>query len=142
MPLGFRSTAFALVLALAPAAAFAQTATSHPTMTAPGATTSPSGTGMTGGTAAPHMPATSAGAPSATASSGGPTHYTSQSDAQSACSGDTVVWASPRSKALHTSDSRYFGKSKHGFYACEKQAMASGYHLAGTGGHHHHKATT
>ncbi len=67
---------------------------------------------------------------------GGVTHYPTQAAASSACGSDTVVWASPRSKALHTSDSRYFGKSKHGFFACEKTAMQGGYHLAGTGKKH------
>ena len=68
------------------------------------------------------------------ASSGSVAQYSSQSDATAKCSGDTVVWANATSKALHKSGDRYFGKSKHGFFTCEKDAMAAGYHLAG-----HHK---
>ena len=68
------------------------------------------------------------------ASSGSVGQYSSQSDATAKCSGDTVVWASGSSKALHPSGDRYFGKTKHGFYTCEKDAMAAGYHMAG-----HHK---
>ena len=98
---------FALGLSLigAPALAVAQTTAGQATSGGNSMTRTPPATSMR---ATP--PAASAmSAPSTT--SGGVTHYASQSEASSACAGDTVVWASPRSKALHTSDSRYFGKS-------------------------------
>ena len=116
-----RTISFASLL-LAPALAFAQPAstTSHPSAMAPAA------------------PAGNSPAAATADASGSPVHYPSLDDATSKCSGDTVVWASPTSKALHVSGDRYFGKSKHGFYACEKDAMAAGYHLAG---HHKHKKT-
>ena len=104
-------------LLVAPALALAQTTT-----TAKPSSTTP--------------PAASATPPAA---SGSVAQYSSQSDAATKCAGDTVVWANPNSKALHTSGDRYFGKSKHGFYACEKEAVAGGYHLAG---HHKRHAKT
>ena len=65
--------------------------------------------------------------------------YSSEAAATSACSGDTVVWANATSKALHMSGTKYYGKTKHGFYTCEKQALASGYHAGGKHGAHHKK---
>ncbi len=118
-----------LAVLLAPAIAFAQSAstTSHPASPPP-ASSSPS------------QPAGNSPAAAGTSDTGGsPAHYTSMSDATSKCSGDTVVWANPTSKALHVSGDRYFGKSKRGFYACEKDAMAAGYHMSG---HRKHKKTT
>ncbi len=73
-------------------------------------------------------PATSA-APATAA--GSVAQYASQSDATAKCGSDTVVWANATSKVLHPSGDRYFGKSKHGFFTCEKSAMAAGYHMAG-----------
>ena len=112
------SCLFAALLVAAPSAVFAQTTTTSPTKPAPSAPTT-----------APTTPS------SAATASGSPTQYSSQSDATAKCSGDTVVWANSTSKALHLSGDRYFGKSKHGFYACQKEAVADGYHIAG----HHHK---
>jgi hypothetical protein len=112
---------FAALLVAAPTTVFAQTTTTSPAKPAPSAPTT--------------APAAPSGAATA---SGSPTQFSSQSDAASKCSGDTVVWANSTSKALHLSGDRYFGKSKHGFYACEKDAMSAGYHIAGK--HHKHAA--
>ncbi len=47
------------------------------------------------------------------------------------CPGDVVVWSTlSRSKAFHLAASRYFGKTKHGAYVCEKDALAAGFHAA------------
>ena len=135
--------------AAAPGRAFAQTTTGGAPAGKMGgmSTTTPTSPmahapGMASPMASPSSsPSSSGGMSSGAMSSGGLTHYASQSEAASSCPGDTVVWASPRSKALPTSDSRYFGKSKHGFYACEKTAMGAGYHLAGTGTGKKHKTS-
>ncbi len=47
------------------------------------------------------------------------------------CPGDVVVWSTfTNSKAFHLAASRYFGKTKHGAYVCEKDALAAGFHAA------------
>ena len=47
------------------------------------------------------------------------------------CPGDVVVWSSfSKSKAFHLAASRYYGKTKHGAYVCEKDALAAGFHAA------------
>ena len=132
MIVNLRNLALGLALVAAPGLAVAQTTAGSSTTGQTSMTRTPATMGMK----APAASSSAASSPAATSMSGGVTHYASQSEASSACAGDTVVWASPRSKALHTSDSRYFGKSKHGFYTCEKSAMSGGYHLAGTGKKH------
>lgn len=113
-----------------PGLAMAQTTTTTTKM-APNATTT---------TAAPKAMAATPAASAPAAASGGVAQYSSETAATSACSGDTVVWANATSKALHTSGTKYYGKTKHGFYTCEKQALASGYHVGGKHGAHHKKA--
>ena len=114
-PRVIRSISLAVLL-LAPAVAFAQSSSTST------------------------KPTTSASAAATADTSGSPTRYASQSDAASKCTGDTVVWANPNSKVLHTSGDRYFGKSKRGFYACEKDAMTAGYHMSGHGHRKHAKS--
>ena len=47
------------------------------------------------------------------------------------CPGDTVVWSSfSSSRVFHLAASKYYGKTKHGAYVCEKDAMAFGYHAS------------
>jgi len=51
--------------------------------------------------------------------------------AQAHCPGDTVVWSTlSKSKAYHLASSRYYGKTKHGAYVCEKAATLAGFHQA------------
>jgi hypothetical protein len=51
--------------------------------------------------------------------------------AQAHCPGDTVAWSSlSKSKSYHLAKSRYFGKTKHGAYACQKDLTAAGFHPA------------
>jgi hypothetical protein len=53
--------------------------------------------------------------------------------AQASCPADKVVWSTfSRSKSFHLASSRYFGKTKHGAYLCEKAALAAGFHAAKT----------
>ena len=57
--------------------------------------------------------------------------FKTEAAAQASCPADTVVWSSmTKSKVLHASGSKYFGKTKHGVFVCEKTAEAAGYHLA------------
>ena len=57
--------------------------------------------------------------------------FSSVASAQAHCPGEAVVWANTsHSKLFHTTSSKYFGKTKHGAYACEKSALAAGYHAA------------
>ncbi len=45
------------------------------------------------------------------------------------CPGDVVVWSTlSKSGSYHLSGSRYYGKTKHGAYVCEKDAKAAGFH--------------
>ena len=52
-------------------------------------------------------------------------------EATAHCPGDTVVWSSlGKSKSFHVAGSKYFGKTKHGAYVCEKDATSFGFHAA------------
>jgi hypothetical protein len=45
------------------------------------------------------------------------------------CPGDKVTWSTlSKSKVFHLPGSKYYGKTKHGAYVCEKDALAAGYH--------------
>ncbi len=47
------------------------------------------------------------------------------------CPGDVVVWSTfSKGKSFHLVASRYYGKTKHGAYVCEKDALAAGFHAA------------
>ncbi len=47
------------------------------------------------------------------------------------CPGDSVVWSSlSHAKVFHLSGSKYYGKTSHGAYLCEKEAEAAGYRAA------------
>ena len=57
--------------------------------------------------------------------------FSSLTAAQAHCPGDTVVWVNTgHGRTFHTAGSKYFGKTKHGAYACEKAAMAAGLHAS------------
>lgn len=56
--------------------------------------------------------------------------YQTKSAAQLACGSGAVVWHATGSKVFHTAKSRYFGKTKHGAYVCEKAAVAHHLHAA------------
>ena len=66
----------------------------------------------------------------ATANSSAMQTYKSETDAKAGCSGDTVVWHARGSKVFHTSGSRYYGKTKHGSFVCEKAATVHGLHAS------------
>ena len=68
--------------------------------------------------------------PAATALPGSD-RFSSASTAAQHCPGDTVVWSTfSKSKVFHLSESKYYGKTKHGAYVCEKDAVAAGYHAS------------
>jgi hypothetical protein len=56
--------------------------------------------------------------------------YKTEAAAKAGCGSDTVVWRARGSKAFYTAKSKYFGKTKHGSYVCEKAALAKGLHAA------------
>jgi len=59
--------------------------------------------------------------------------FPTEQAAKTHCPGDTIVWANTGgSKAFHMSSDRYYGKTKHGAYMCEKEAEQAGYHAAGS----------
>lgn len=99
-------SAFAVLAFIAAAPASAQTMPSHPSPTAPRA------------------PAVS---PSAATD-----QFSSEQAAKAHCPGDAIVWANlGGSKAYHTSGDRYYGKTRHGAFMCQKEADQTGYHAAG-----------
>lgn len=58
--------------------------------------------------------------------------FSSEQAARGHCPGDAVVWANlGASKVYHTSADRYYGKTKHGAFMCQKEADQSGFHPAG-----------
>jgi len=74
------------------------------------------------------QPATPATAP---AKLPGSDEFKTPAAAAAHCPGDTVVWSTlSKSKAYHLAASRYYGKTKHGAYVCEKDANAAGFHQA------------
>jgi hypothetical protein len=55
--------------------------------------------------------------------------FKTASAAAAHCPGDVVVWSTlSKSGSYHLSGSRYYGKTKHGAYVCEKDAKAAGFH--------------
>jgi hypothetical protein len=57
--------------------------------------------------------------------------FSTASAAAQHCPSDVVVWATfSKSRAYHLSSSKYYGKTKHGAFVCEKDAVAAGYHAS------------
>ena len=55
-----------------------------------------------------------------------PPLFSTESAAQSHCPHDTVVWLNIPSGIYHYKGERWYGRTKHGAYACEKEAIAAG----------------
>lgn len=55
--------------------------------------------------------------------------YKTEAEATRTCGTDPVVWANLRSKALHTSSDRYYGKTKEGAFMCQSVATREGMHM-------------
>ena len=81
----------------------------------------------------PAHPATARpSAPSALAAD----QFSSEPAAKGHCPGDAVVWVNlGGSKAYHMSGNKYYGKTKHGAFMCQKEADKSGFHPAGSRAH-------
>lgn len=100
------------------------------------AQTSPSNAPAASGTMAPMAPmapATSnAMKPAKSAKTSGlpaNEHFSTVAAATSHCPGGTVEWsAMSHSKTYHASGSKYYGKTKHGAYACKSDLDAAGFH--------------
>ncbi len=57
--------------------------------------------------------------------------FSSSTAAAQHCPADTVVWSTfSKSKVFHLSGSKYYGKTRHGAFVCEKDAVAAGYHAS------------
>jgi hypothetical protein len=75
--------------------------------------------------AAPHAAAPTPPTPAAG-------QFSAEPAAKAHCPSDTIVWVNlGASKAYHTSADRYYGKTKHGAYMCQKEAEQAGFHAPG-----------
>ena len=52
--------------------------------------------------------------------------YDTESQAQQHCPKDTVVWLNLPTMIWHYKGQRWYGRTKHGAYVCEKEAAAGG----------------
>lgn len=107
--------ALAFAVSLGGHAALAQTSTMAPTSMAPTMNMAPSTMSTTTKKAGlkSRLPAAD--------------KFKSAAEAQASCPADTVVWVNLSGKVYHASGSKYFGKTKHGAYACAKAAKNAGF---------------
>ena len=54
------------------------------------------------------------------------TYFDTEDAAQAHCPNDVVVWLNIQSGIYHYKGERWYGKTKHGAYVCEKEAIAAG----------------
>jgi hypothetical protein len=52
--------------------------------------------------------------------------FSQEEQAQQHCPKDTVVWLNLPTMIWHYKGQRWYGRTKHGTYACEKEAAAAG----------------
>jgi hypothetical protein len=55
-----------------------------------------------------------------------PTTFITEQEAQLHCPADTVVWLNLPTGIYHLKDERWYGRTKHGAYVCEKEADQAG----------------
>lgn len=55
-----------------------------------------------------------------------PPVFNTESEAQAHCPKDVVVWLNIPSGIYHYKGERWYGRTKHGAYACEKEAIRAG----------------
>jgi hypothetical protein len=55
-----------------------------------------------------------------------PPLFSTEGAAQAHCPKDVVVWLNIPSGIYHYKGERWYGRTKHGAYACEKEAVAAG----------------
>jgi hypothetical protein len=58
------------------------------------------------------------------------TTYDNESAATSHCHSDKVVWINLPTGVYHYKGETWYGRTKHGAYACEKEAVAAGDHAS------------
>ena len=82
----------------------------------------------------PAAPAVSSPSAGAAATQGlAANQFSTEQAAKAHCPGDAIVWANlSGSKAYHTSGDRFYGKTRHGAFMCQKDADQAGYHAAGS----------
>jgi hypothetical protein len=54
------------------------------------------------------------------------TYFDTEDSAQQHCARDVVVWLNIPSGIYHYKGERWYGRTKHGAYVCEKEAIAAG----------------
>ena len=123
-----RFAAAVLVASLMATTAFAQTTPN--VTTPPSVTGTVNGAGNAASSAVTNTKNAAAGATKkvAAAVTG---QYDNEAAAKAHCPTDTVVWGNASSKAYHLAGTKYYGKTKHGSYMCQKDAMTDGYHARG-----------
>lgn len=115
------TAAFLAVLLAGPAVTLAQAPAQAPAQT-------PSGTPPTSGRLVPPLTSRPTTPPSTLATN----QFSAEAAAKAHCPGDTVVWANTGgSKAYHLPGTKYYGKTKHGAYMCQKEADQGGFHVGG-----------
>ena len=125
-----RFAAAAFVATLMATTAFAQTTPGTPPAVAPGVLAPPSaGSAASSAATSTRNSATSAAKRAAAPMMAG--QYDNEAAAKAHCPTDTVVWGNSSSKAYHLTGTKYYGKTKHGSYMCQKDAMTDGFHAAG-----------
>jgi hypothetical protein len=55
-----------------------------------------------------------------------PALFNTEGEAQAHCPKDVVVWLNVPSGIYHYKGERWYGRTKHGAYACEKEAVKAG----------------
>jgi hypothetical protein len=55
-----------------------------------------------------------------------PALFSTEDGAQAHCPHDVVVWLNIPSGICHYEGERWYGRTKHGAYACEKEAIKAG----------------
>jgi hypothetical protein len=55
-----------------------------------------------------------------------PALFASEDAAQAHCPRDTVVWLNMPTGIYHYKGERWYGRTRHGAYVCEKEAIAAG----------------
>lgn len=62
----------------------------------------------------------------------GANQFSTEPAAKAHCPADTLVWVNlGGSKAFHTAGDRFYGKTRHGAYMCQKEAEQTGFHAPG-----------
>ncbi|HZZ66165.1 MAG TPA: hypothetical protein VFE17_11735 [Candidatus Baltobacteraceae bacterium] len=108
-----------------------------------------SNTSTTTSTTTQSSPAAAPASPAAAAASPGAMHAMQGSVAPVPstlhCGAVQPVWVNPRSHVYHEPSDPRYGRTRHGKYMCPSQAVAAGYHAAGSGsgsyGKHHHRSS-